>query len=70
MSENTACQVCGDVGDPARYHPHIYCMLIRSGIRDPERYLVAAMPSLRTSFPKNGKPRKWASIEGDNDART
>ena len=36
------CQTCGQWGDGARYHPHLFCQLIKSGITDdPEAYMHA-----------------------------
>lgn len=33
------------------FHPHVYCMLYKAGIRDPEKYMRATMPLLLRHFP-------------------
>ena len=51
MTSDQACGECGQRGDPARWHPHIVCMLVKAGVTNPEGYIEATMPLLRQKFP-------------------
>lgn len=46
------CQECRMLLPAERpvFHPHVYCLLIKAGVRDPERYMAATMPLLVEHF--------------------
>jgi hypothetical protein len=39
---NFACGECGQFVNGLDYHPHLYCVLWKAGIRDQAAYLAAA----------------------------
>lgn len=47
-----SCQECGMLVPAERpvFHPHVYCMLYRAGVREPERYMKATMALLNNHF--------------------
>lgn len=51
--ERTTC--CGECrmllpAERPVFHPHIYCMLVKAGVRDPEHYMRATFPLLAERF--------------------
>lgn len=52
MTRHYKCADCGMTVTGQTYHPHLYCLLRKVGVLDPDGYMAAAMSSLREHFPE------------------